>query len=293
MALLGIRWRGNNYSFDEFRDYLKNPTNDCTLPPEVVEMAIAHEGSEPNKVVHSPSRILGCNRQAVLTETADYFLDLEHAYASLRGTLIHSGIEHSGIHTQQTLKEERLTVTIDTAYGPQEFSAKSDCIVVLSTEKKRGKKQVVHVKVRDYKTTGEIKHDFLAADKKHQMQVNMYGYVVWKSAEKLFGPNTEVVVDELEVNYLGSNKARRFTSAGPLTDVGYKRKGCDAEVLTLEQITLLPMERVEKFIRARIEKRVREREAGLPPILPPGEDKWCFRCPVYGACRANMTEEAA
>jgi hypothetical protein len=222
-----------------------------------------------------------------------FYLNVEHEYAALRGTLIHNGIENIGRHPLPVLKEQRITVMVDTKYGPQEFSAKSDCVVIVSDKTVR-KHRTVHVKVRDYKTKGEIKHDFVAPEREHQMQVNMYAYAVWKNAATLFGPNTEIIVDELEINYLGSNKPRRFTSAGTLEALGYKPRGGEQEVLTLEAITMLPMERIEKFIQARIEKRIREREAGLPPVVTGDEARWCFRCPVYQACViAAKGEESA
>lgn len=293
MPAIGLRTLAGDMTFDEVREYLKNPLHQLGMPPEVIELIIKHARTEPSGLEHSPSRILGCHRQAILEETNDYYISLEYEYASLRGTLIHSGIELTGIHTSQVIQEDRVTTMVDTKYGPQPFTAKSDCIVVLSTEhnlRHRETKEpefVYHARIVDYKTVGEIGHDFTRAQPKHQMQVNCYAYVAVKEAAKLFKASCTVVVDELEIDYFGFTKARRFTSLGPLLTKGHKPRGADvAEELELKPIQMLPLDKVEAFIRRSIERRIEERKS---PILPPqlvGEAaKWCPRCPVVGPCR--------
>lgn len=293
MKSVGMYCARGRVSHEDCQRCMLEPLHPCGLPPELLELMRHHDDEEPDNLTHSPSRLLGCNRKAILMSSEPYYLNVEHEYAALRGTLIHNGIENIGRHPLPVLKEQRIVTMVDTKYGPQEFSAKADCVVVVSDKTVR-KKRTVHVKVRDYKTKGEIGHDFVAPEREHVMQVNMYAWVVQRNAATLFGPNTEVVVDELEINYLGSNKPRRFTSAGPLQALGKKPRNGEQEYLTLESITLLPMERVERFIRARIERRIAERNAGLPPVLEGDDAKWCFRCPVQQACIiAAKKEEAA
>lgn len=292
MPAIGLRTLAGDMTFDEVRKYMRdNPLHQLDMPPEVIELIIKGIENEPDGMQHSPSRILSCHRQAMLAKDNDYYINLDFEYASLRGTLIHSGIEHTGIHRLPVVQEDRVTTMIETKYGPQPFTAKSDCIVILYDEM-HGDGWTVHVKIQDYKTTGEIGHDFTRAHSKHQMQVNCYAYVVTKEAQRFFGKkykNPVVIVDELEIDYFGFTKARRFTSAGTLVTKGRKPKGAkEAEQLELQPIRLLPMEKVEQFIRARIEKRIEEDKARqLPPPLAGDDAKWCFRCPLFVCCQVT------
>lgn len=280
MPIVGVKCIRGKVEMKDCEQCRCDPLHQCGYPTELITFMLKKETEEPDGLEHSPSRILGCHRRAILEAREDCYFDVDYAYASLRGTLIHTGLEHVA-HTDSTVAEKRVTTMVDTDYGPQPFQAKSDNIVILSEDE-----DDVHIKVRDWKTTGEIGHDFLKADIKHQMQVNCYAYVARQEPEQWLGRKKNVIVDELEVQYFGFTKPRRFTSKGSLPVVGKKPRGGEAEMLETEPIRVLPMYRVEAFIRKSIERRMRERQAAtLPPPLEGEAAKWCFRCPVFAACK--------
>src|SRR5439155_16789992 len=140
----------------------------------------------------------------------------------VRGTMIHSILEHSGEVEgyERTLREIRLrtTIQVDEADEPIEqdfnptvtkwepgqeiFTGQPDLLLL---NKRR-------VKVVDYKTT-TIDHSLIGPYRSHVMQINMYAWLVRRCLPAILDVES-VEVDELEILYLSQQKTRRFTPAG-------------------------------------------------------------------------------
>jgi hypothetical protein len=141
----------------------------------------------------------------------------------------------------------------------------------------------------DYKTK-KIEHALTEPDRKHQMQLNIYAWLVENTLLDLGVKELEGVervrVDTLELVYVDMMKVRRFTSAGEMEAKGIKRRGAaEAEMIRLSPICLLEMKTVEGWIRGRIEDKIRAKEV-LPPRLEGDEARFCTYCPMYEQCYA-------
>lgn len=290
---LGVICPKGKVTWDECHTCSLGLIRPCGLPPEALADLHNHEDTEPDALTHSPSRLMACQRRAILmSEEYESWVNVEFAYASLRGTLVHRGMESAPI-VQQSIREERLSTTVETEYGVETFTAKSDNIVVRSIEEtKKGRKKwhVAHVLIRDTKTT-DVTHDLVSADTKHAMQLNLYAWIVRRELPKVLNVD-EVVVDALELNYFGQSKPRTFTSAGWGSAKGKKPRGAtEAETLELAPIPLLPQDKLDVLVTRLVTRRVkalqaRKESGALPPVLQGDDAKWCFRCPVWNRCQS-------
>jgi hypothetical protein len=177
-----------------------------------------------------------------------------------------------------TIREQRFKTTVETSQGPQPFSGKCDLVILRQLDDD----EVYRATIVDYKTISKIGHDLVRAHDEHIAQVNMYAWLVTKELPKsLWKP---VIVDTVEIQYYAMEKARRFTSAGPLQARGKRiprTKPWEYETLELAPIPLYPLALTEAAIKRRIEQRL---EPELPLILPE-EERWkCERCPVRELC---------
>lgn len=266
-----------------------NPLHPCQYTPDILnQMRVDYTDPdrEPGVESFTPTRILGCARQPVIMGDADYYVDVDHQWPLVRGNMVHALMERATYPgAVAVIREQRMSTTVWTGQGPQPFTGKPDLIVVKSIAP-----DGMHIKVVDYKSTGEIGHDLIAAKADHQLQVNMYA---WLASECVPGSlegipahlGMPVVVDEVEIVYASMKKIRRFTSAGPLTTTGKMktRNPRSYERLDLEPIKLYDMRRVGRFIKAGIEARLDAKEE-LPDILD-GDAAWiCEYCPVKELC---------
>jgi CRISPR/Cas system-associated exonuclease Cas4 (RecB family) len=217
----------------------------------------------------------------------DWFQDIDAAFPLLRGNLIHQAMETTRYPgSEGVLREKQLWTTVDTCYGPQRFESTPDLLVIQRVEG-----EVAHVKVVDYKSKSDIGHDLTAALPAHVAQVNMYAWLVTRALPAVLDMES-VVVDEVEVMYIGSNKPRRFTSAGPLQTRGrmLTRKPRTYEVLTLAKLPLWSMARTQKGVVAHIERMLTPTDT-LPPVLPEDEQWRCLSCPVNAVCWSAYRKE--
>ncbi|MDE2104828.1 MAG: PD-(D/E)XK nuclease family protein [Patescibacteria group bacterium] len=262
------------------------------LPADTLAQADPDENHRHNDpTVFSATGLLGCYRQAVLKQDHPYYVDVEGMWPAMQGTAIHAG--HAAKQAPypgalQTYRELELSVWVDTKYGRQKFVSQPDLIVVQSVEDARSiasdmYTSIYHLKIVDYKNTGEVKHDLTAARKDHVRQINMYAWLARRVMPQLL--IGDVVVDELEINYGDLRKPRRFTSAGPLVTRGklISRSPRVYEELYLEPVTIFPDEVVDAWITSAIERKIESREK-LAPVLPEDEQWRCFYCPLKEVC---------
>jgi len=212
------------------------------------------------------------------------------------------------------IREQRFSKEVETKYGPQVMMGKADLITLLRIEDvedtETGRREgVLHVKVTDYKSKTDVGHDLDAADRKHQMQVNLYAWLVSEtlstynlnelSSAKLAGDGnlgafTKVVVDELEIVYVDMRKVRTFTSAMedgrnafPMQAKGKKLRPYNMnknEWMDLAPIFMMNMDYVGRWVVKHIEMAI-EAEKDLPSPLGPDEArKQCHFCTVKATC---------
>ena len=290
VASKGVRCIRGEIPHDECRRCAQDPLHPCQYPPDMLE-GMVRDDSQPSNLAHSPSRLLGCARQAVLESQHDYYVDVDWSYPMFRGNMVHALMESTTYpDAYMTIREQRLTTLIDTKNGPREFTGKPDLIVVKSCED-----GVIHIKVVDYKSKSDIGHDLVEAAVDHQIQVNLYAYLAAQRLPRfdVFAliPGLTVVVDELEIVYADMKKVRRFTSAGWLSARGKRigRTGSNYEALALQPIRIKDMQWCHGFIRNRIERR---EGLTLPAVLPEDEVWKCNRCPVFDMCDALAQENS-
>lgn len=285
MAQIGVRCIRGLVSHDDCRQCSTDPLHPCMLPSDVLELMRQKETdyhADPN--AFSPTGLLDCDRKGVLLHRGDWFTDVEQAWPMTRGTLTHAVMEANKDYPGAVgvIREHVMETMVDTRYGPQRLIGKPDLVVVLKDEA-----DSVTVKIVDYKTTSEIKHDLTAAKPDHVRQINMYAYLVsrWLS-EHLKRPVT-VTVAELEVVYLDFKKVRRFTSVGPLVTKGKRLSMTPLTYadLELEPIHIFEPGTVEKGVRRMIEAKIAARDQLPPAYEMDDENYWkCRYCPVQEAC---------
>lgn len=299
MPVIGVRLGGKNYSWEEaFHEAVHNPLRSWPYTADMLALAAGIESEEPEADAFSPSRLLSCHRQSVLVGQVDYYLDMDQSWPLVRGNMVHALMERARYPgVLDTIRETRFTTQVPTRYGDQAFTAKPDLIVVDRIETdwpsdeghgQGNAQETIHIKVVDYKSKNGIKHDLVEAAYEHQLQVNMYAFILRRELAAHFGaPECNVVVDELEIDYIDMSRHRRFTSAGWLTDRGklVNRKYKEYETLHLAPISMWSQAQVGRFVRRRIEERIAAREE-LPDCEYEGTDKaWlCDYCPVKEAC---------
>lgn len=283
---IGMKCVRGEILHSECRQCALNPLHPCQYGPDILEkMRVDYTSPErePGPMSFTPSRLMGCPRQAQLQEHTDYFSDVDYAYPLTRGHMVHALMEKGRYPgALSTIREQRFETKIETAYGPQSFSGKMDLVVINSFDPNTA---LWHVGIVDYKTKSKIEHSLVRAEDDHIAQVNMYAWLVSKALPPALGfEDGTVVIDWLEIEYYAMEKARRFTSAGPLTARGKRITGThpvEYETLTLLPVPMYSLDGVEKSIRRRIELRL---QPELAPILDV-EDRWkCERCPVYEVC---------
>lgn len=287
MPQVGFHCPRGDMAHADCRVCATNPAHPCEFTPDLLEgMRRAGRGGEP---VFSPTRILGCARAEVLKRATPYYEDLYDMYPMTRGTLIHAAMEDARYPgALGVLRERQFWTTVATSAGPVPFEAKVDLIVLKGLVG-----NVLSCAVVDYKSKGEIGHEMTAALPAHVAQVNIYRWVVTRELPALLGWDCVVDVDEVGIMYIGMNKPRRFTSAGPLTTRGkmVKRRPPEYAPLELEALPLWDLDAVERAVVRRVETRLALAEGELPDVLPEEEQWMCPRCPVNGVCWAKYREE--
>lgn len=277
MPQVGVKCVRGEIAHDDCRACALHPLHPCAYPADLLELM--RGGTEPPASAHSPTRVQGCARQARLQDEYDYYIDVDFQYPMTRGHMIHALMEQAQYPgALAVIREQRLSAVIETANGLAQFSGKSDLVVI-----KEVRDGVAYAKVVDYKSKGKVGHDLVVADVSHQIQVNLYAYLVEKA---LTFENLPIVVDELEIVYCDMDKVRRFTSAGPLEARGKRIVGsrpAEYETLTLAPLKLkTTLHRwAERYLKHRIELR---EDSALAPVLPPEESWKCRRCPVFAIC---------
>lgn len=291
MPRLGMSCCRGKMSDEECRACIAahNGVTPCHIPAPFLEMMRGNDG-EPSHDSFTPSRLLGCFRQPVLMETEDFYTNVEHAWASVRGTLIHSGIEQVPYPDEKhVIREARLSTTVNTAYGPQKFSGKADCIIVhyLGDDG-------IEIDVWDWKTREFKSGEQIAADRNHQAQVWMYAWLAVQTVGHWWDDVVPIKVRSANIAYISSSGCRIFTSLEqPVANVT-RGRGANRhkEEMPLEAIRTQDLDKVGRLIRSLIEAKIRARTE-LPDMLEGDAAAYCFRCPVYGACRVrgNVAKE--
>jgi hypothetical protein len=293
MPSIGVSCVRGRILHDDCRECVKNPLHPCAYPADLLELMRDVDNDVPPSA-HTPSRMAGCARQAVLEETTDYYVDVDYAYPMARGNMVHALMEHAKYpDAYNTIRERRFTTELDTVSGRKSFSGKPDLIVVKSIDNIFGAKPTAHVKVVDYKSKKEIGHDLTAASIEHQIQVNLYAWLVTRELGFFlsFSSHVDIVVDELEIVYADMKKVRRFTTAGELYANGkmIRRSPRQYETLTLEPIKMKSLDWCEGYVKRNIERREAAKDR-LPAVLPEEESWKCMRCPVFEACDRRAQE---
>ena len=304
---LGVKCPRGTISWDEcLLHCAHDPLHPCDYTADILDlMRVDYEDPdrEPGVESFTPTRLLGCPRQPVLMSGADYYVDVEQAYPATRGNMVHALMEKARYPGAiKVIREHRFATSIMTKYGPQPFTAKPDLIVVqdiVAGESIKGKNlptlqeikdsyPTIHIKIVDYKSTADIGHDMLSAKLEHQLQVNMYAWVVfWCLPEFMEMPNANVVIDSVEIVYCSMKKIRRFTSAGERTTKGKRLsvRPLKYDTLTLEPIKLWKTASIGKYVARRVETYLDAKEVEMPDMLE-GDDAWlCNYCPVANYCR--------
>jgi hypothetical protein len=294
---IGFRCPRGDVSYETCRTCRRDPLHPCGIPAPLLEYLErkSSEDEERNDRI-SPSRLLGCDRVPVLSKAQDYYLNVRHAFPTLRGDMIHSGLEKLVWHEGYTQVRE---MELSTWVGTQLFQAKPDVIVVHGVGEDPDFPDYLEVDIWDWKTR-EFEKSQTEADLNHVRQVWMYAYIVSKTASQWWaktGRDNEqppVRIRSVNICYISSSGSRIFSSLG--TGVAYVDRGrgktAYVQELALSPIPTYSLARVERFITERIELKTRSLTV-LPRALEGDEAKWCFRCPVRHACLRVGEDEIA
>lgn len=329
MGVVGVNCIRGFIPLDEHYECMTHPDHPCAYTADILDAMLGPNKERiVNNVLYSPSSMLGCRRQKILSKDNDFFVSVDGAWVMQRGQMAHAYAETlpPPRGSLGVLREVRLKSMVKTSKGFEWFAGKMDA-VVLNYLEATDDGFVLHVSIIDYKSKGEIGHGpdthltnnrllpgQAAAQRGHQQQVNLYAWLVrnelagWLNMRFTtdLGDNeyhklhteaaipivTSVVVDELIIQYLDFAKARRFSSLGPLKARG--RRMPDHK--TYEQLELLPIfvsshDYLTRWITRHIEMEY-QAEIELPPPIT-GEDskKFCYRCPVRNICYTVGREE--
>lgn len=295
MAQVGVRCIRGKIRHEDCRRCSEDPLHPCELPPDALEQMREdpnHRHANPD--IFSPTSLLDCDRKSVLVAKGDWYLDVDQAWPLLRGTMVHGmmeGYRYPG--AVGVIRETDMQITVETAYGPQQFAGTPDLVVVNRLEETENG-TIAYVTIVDYKSTGEIKHDLTAAKRDHVRQVAFYAYLVkrWLPAHHV-DTRLQVVVEEVQIVYMDFKKVRRFTSAGTLQTKGKRlnrTRPYQYETLELAAIPLYSDDLIERNLRQMIEAKLGAREV-LPPAYEPGDEEYwrCAYCPVQQVC-AELSE---
>lgn len=324
MSLIGVACVRGHVPLAVHNECKLDPLHPCSLPPDVLDlMTSGPVERERNEVVYSPSTLMGCTRQSILTGKYDWYINVEgSAWKQTRGHMVHALMEEqpAWVGVLGVVREQRMSAPIETRYGEQQFKGKPDVVVLKSieertiltgTEEAGGKLyRTLHISITDYKSVGEVGHRD-KADRKHQMQVNQYAWLAQQFLPyflqdiplpesvhmnpdvdlELFAVGfDEVVVDELEIFYADFNKTRRFTSAGVLSARGKRLPDHRTyEELELQPVYQMKPKSVERWVRKHIEMEIEAREKMPAPLSYldrpfTGESFICYMCPVREKC---------
>lgn len=303
----------------------------CGIAPTILA-GMLRKKSDREGVVFSPSSIQSCQRQYALKSDHDWYVDVDGAWMLYRGDLFHAGLkeEPAPPGTLGVVRELRMHSPIETSRGTQVFSGQADEVTLLSVEHVthlvEPDEHILHVRIVDWKSKNDIPHSMLEADWKHVYQINEYRWLAektllsylkgWKEnvpdhrdAQLYFTPDVEdfyfgnitsVVVDEIAVVYLSSNKTRTFSSEVFLYTkgkmLGESTMGSDGKMhfhaykpRQYEELELAPLrkwqiEYTEQVIREGIENQIAGEEHLAPPLEGDDAVLMCERCPVRQAC---------
>jgi hypothetical protein len=299
---IGVKCPRGLIKHEDCRACALTTTRPCHLTPDILEKLRTTERDLPPRM-YTPTMLLGCDRHYALSvDSQNHYTDIENAWPMLRGSMVHSLMENEATNypgAELAIREVRLSTPISTAYGTFQFAGKPDLVVIRDISQDK----VASVDIIDYKSTGEIKHDKIAASPEHQMQVNMYAWLVQKELPAYLADDRtwpigiapylveHVEINSLQILYADMKKTRLFISDQTRTDKGklINRSPREHETLTLEPIHLLEADEIEQWIKMRIEDMERAQEV-LPPVLPE-ESRWmCLHCQVKEACEAKMKE---
>lgn len=281
------------------RECSLKPLHPCGFPANLLEKMRSNEDFE--RTEFTPSTLLECDRRTVLYTSRDHWMDPQHEWWLHRGHDIHHYLEQLDFpegSVVATVREKRLKTTVETKYGTQLISGKMDLVVVKSIDEVPvnafNTLRTARCKIVDYKTK-KVEHSLLKPDRKHQMQLNIYAWLVENTLLDLDIPQLagvdRVLVDEIELVYVDMGKCRRFSSDGEMVVNGIKHKGArEAEKITLAQINLLDMQTVEDWVINRIEQKI-EAKTTLPSkedaLYQSGNDaSFCFFCSMREACES-------
>jgi hypothetical protein len=298
----GVRCVRGYIPHEECRRCARDPLHPCMLTPQILE-SMREENQELPDDAMTPTRLLDCQRKTQLKQQKDWYLDIDSAWSAMRGTLMHARLEDlpKAPGSLGEIREIRLETTVQTKYGPQVVRGKSDLIVVQGVEEPESDVllqvvgqdgETMRIKVLDYKSKAEIKHEMVSVQRNHQRQVNMYGWLAAKALPEALGrPGLKVEVAELEIFYAGTNKPRRFTSAGPLVTKGKRISvhPLEYEDLVLEPIVMYPLDQIERWVVQQVESVIAAREY-LPPPLEGEDAVICQWCPVRTYCEQLARE---
>lgn len=261
-----------------------NPDHPCDWTADMLSLLRQEDSDQPSSDAFTPTRLLGCSRQQVLLSEHDHYTDINQSWPLVRGNMVHALMESASYPgAVGVVREQRFQVEIETPYGPQLFSAKPDLIVLKEFISDSGFK--FKVKIVDYKSTGKIDNQLDEPKIAHQLQVNMYAWIVTQCLSSYLETPSEIDVDELEIVYADFSSVRRFTSAGS-REVPCRRKVKGKlvdDILELAPIRRWSMDAIGRYIQAKIVEKL-EARAKLPDILE-GDDAWiCRYCPVRDIC---------
>lgn len=303
---IGVKCPRGLVKHEDCRQCALTVSRPCHLTPDILETMRDSERDLPERT-YTPTMLLGCDRQHILqagrnSNNEGYYLDIENAWPLLRGSMVHALMENEATAYPGVLlpiREVRLSTTVSTAYGTFQFAGKPDVVVILDISQDK----VAYVDIIDYKSTNEIKHEKLAASPEHQMQVNMYAWLVHRELPAYLADENNwpvgispYLVDRVEINslqilYADMKRTRLFISDETRKDKGklINRNPREHETLTLEPIHRLEADEIEQWVKMRIEDMERGKE-GLPQMLPEDSRWMCVRCQVKDACEAKMKE---
>lgn len=340
MALVGVKCVLGHVKLDDHRRCMvEQPGPPCGIEPSILEMIVRpNMEREESGVIYSPSSIQSCHRRDALASDHDYYIDVRASYKQVRGTIVHQGMSQELAYpgVLGVVRELRMGSPINTRYGERTFHGKPDLVVLERVQQTQVVeydenenpynsfwKNILYVKIVDYKTTSEVRHDLVAPDRRHVYQINEYAWLVqrflpgWLNnrlvpfEDDAFGtidhsnlqlskgvtiPHIdEVVVDELSIIYMDMKKLRTFTSRGFLTDQGkmlsdyvnghwIRRNPPEYEELELEPVHQFRPSYTESLIRKGIEEQIEAETLLAPPLEGDDARLMCGSCPVKQAC---------
>jgi hypothetical protein len=287
MPRIGLKCEMGQVTDDFCRTCRQDPLHPCSIPAPKLAL-LTGEGMPDNDDVtgisYTPSRLLGCFRQGVLERDNDYYLDVHNQKASMRGTVVHAGMDAIGWPGERAIAEKRIKVPVRVRDVEEslEFSAKPDSIVLVDEDLEQG---IVTVDIWDWKTREFKPGELLEADVKHRQQVWMYAWAVSKTPEQWYAPNSKATVHIRSVNiaYMSNNNDRIFSSLGTGKATIKRQRPARFEEIELAVIPTVLMPDIERFIINRI-KRKQQALTVLAAPLEGDDAKWCYRCPVATPC---------